>query len=162
MSLDNATRREEFMEQEYKYTECGLDNVVIRGIEKITDDVGDQVYCIPNVRGLHRAIAHGIITQASGISERELRFLRTEMGLTQERLAQILRVARVTVTRWETGKERIGRHVECVVRMLAVDKLGVQPEMSIEEIAKRCGWKSKPETIRIDGSDPQKYRPLAA
>ena len=64
----SATVREESMGNGYRYTESGLDNVVIEGIEVVRDDLGDTVYCIPNVRGLHRAIAHAIITRHSALA----------------------------------------------------------------------------------------------
>ena len=162
MSGKSATAREESMGQKYRYTESGLDNVVIEGIEVVRDDLDDTVYCIPNVRGLHRAIAYAIITRDSGISEKELRFLRTEMGFTQEQLAKILRVARVTVTRWETAEKPIGQHAEFIVRMLAAEKLEIKPDMPVEELAKRCGWTTQSGTIRIDGRNPNQYRALAA
>ncbi len=150
------------MVNKYRYTESGLNNVVIEGIEVVKDDLGDTVYCIPNVRGLHRAIAHAIITHDVGISGKELRFLRTEMGFTQEQLAKILRVARVTVTRWETAEKPIGQHAEFIVRMLAAEKLEIKPDMPVEELAKRCGWTTQSGTIRIDGRNPNQYRARAA
>ena len=41
----------------YRYTECGLDNVFIEGIKPVVDDDKQETITIPNVRGLHRAIA---------------------------------------------------------------------------------------------------------
>ena len=162
MSINSARAKEENMGNKYRYTESGLNNVVIEGIEVVKDDLGDTVYCIPNVRGLHRAIAHAIITHDVGISGKELRFLRTEMGLTQKELAKILGVARVTVTRWETAEKPIDRHAEFVVRMLAAEKLGINPDMPVEEMARRCGWKTQSGKIRIDGRNPNQYRAVAA
>ncbi len=150
------------MARGYRYTECGLDNVVIEGVDVVIDDMGDEVYCIPNVRGLHKVIARLIVTQLRRVSPKELRFLRTEMGLTQQQLAEILKVSRVTVTRWETGSEQIDQHAEFVVRMLTAEKLGIDAAMSVEDMARRCGWRAKRETIRIDGSNPKQYRALAA
>ena len=44
---------------EYRYTECGLDNVLIVGVSFISDDAGEECIDIPNVHDLHRAIAEG-------------------------------------------------------------------------------------------------------
>jgi hypothetical protein len=69
---------------EYRYTDCGLDHVCI------TDALflgGADAVHIPNVNGLHRAIALGIVTRGSMMDGREMRFLRTELGMTQAELA---------------------------------------------------------------------------
>ncbi len=162
MKQEATSMKEVSMPHGYKYTECGLDNVIVEGIEIVIDDAGEEVYCIPNVRGLHKVIAYMIITQQRRVSPKELRFLRTEMRLTQMQLAEILKVNRVTVTRWETGGEHMDQHAEFVVRVVAAEKLGIDTDMSMEDIARRCGWKSKAEPMLIDGRNPKQYRPLAA
>ena len=45
----------------YRYTESGLDNVIIRGMNFLIDDAGEQIVTIRNVAGLHRAIATAIV-----------------------------------------------------------------------------------------------------
>ncbi|HYW33587.1 MAG TPA: transcriptional regulator, partial [Candidatus Bathyarchaeia archaeon] len=65
----------------YQYTECGLDNVELHNVDPVVDDAGDEVYEIPNLLGLHKVIAHCIVTSKTGLTPKELRFLRTEMGL---------------------------------------------------------------------------------
>ena len=156
-----GSHSETTMRESYRYMECGLDNVVIEGIDIVIDDAGEQVYCIENVTSLHKIIAHALITQEQSVSGKELRFLRTEMGLTQEQLAQILNVARGTINRWETQRDRINPTAEFLVRMLVAEKLDLDPRMSVEEMAGRCIWKAERVPIRIEGSDPERYR-LAA
>ena len=86
---------------EYRYTECGLDNVIIDGLDPIVDDDGDIVHSIPRIAGLHRVIARVIVDHAKGISGKELRFLRTELGMTQAELAKMVHREHLTVGRWE-------------------------------------------------------------
>lgn len=148
-------------EQSYRYTECGLDNVYIHGVSIVTDDAGEEVYCIRNIGSLHKAIAHAIIVQTSGMSGKDLKFLRTEMGYTQEQIADVLSITRLTVSRWERGETPIDVASETVIRMLAAEKLEIDAKLTIEEMAKRSVWKAKPQTIQIDGSDPRNYK-LAA
>lgn len=154
MEMQNARR--------YKYIECGLDDVVIEGLEIVIDDSGEQVYCIPNLPSLHRAIAEFIIGREGGLSRKELRFLRTEMGLTQAELAEILSVSRLTITRWEQGKTEIDANAQVVIRLLAAERLDIQPSVSVEEMTRRSVLSAEREPIRIDGSDPPQYRPIAA
>jgi len=146
----------------YRYTECGLDNVQIKGVTVVVDDAGDEVYCLPQVQSLHKAIAHEIITKESSIDGNEIRFLRTEMGMTQEELARVLNVARNTVVRWEKNKPRIDAAAEVVVRMLSAERLELDIEMTVESMADRCVWKAAHNPILIDGSDPEDCRPVAA
>ncbi len=146
----------------YRYTESGLDNVFIEGLEILEDHAGEETYTIPNVLLLHKVIAHAIITGGQGIAPAELRFLRTEMGMTQAELAKILHLAPLTVGRWERGERPMDGAAELVVRMLAAERLDINPTMSIEELAKGCGWRVETRMIQIDGSDPSNYRAMAA
>lgn len=148
--------------REYRYTECGLDNVVIHNMEVHVDDAGDDVYSIPNVIGLHKVIAYCIITQHQGISGAELRFLRTEMGLTQAELAKLVKKDHQTVGRWERGEIAIDQNAELVIRVVAAERLSIDTNMSVEEIAARCIPSAEVNVINIDGADPRHYQPLAA
>lgn len=148
--------------QGYRYTECGLDNVVIEGLEVLIDDAGEEVTCIPHVVSLHRVIAEAIITLPFGLAGQELRFLRTEMGLSQSELAEILKVSRLTVGRWERGETEIDGNAEFVVRLYASERLKIDLDTSYEEMAKWCVLRHDRGPIRIDGSNPKNYQPLAA
>jgi DNA-binding transcriptional regulator YiaG len=146
---------------DYKYTECGLDNVVIHGMNIVADDAGEKVYAIRNVMGLHKLIAHCIVKHQRGISSKELRFLRTEMGLTQHQLAEIVKKDHQTVGRWERGETPIDQAAELIVRLLAVERLSLELNMPLEELAKRCMPSAEFQMINVDGSDPANYRPMA-
>jgi DNA-binding transcriptional regulator YiaG len=150
------------MSKVYHYTECGLDNVQIHNMDVLTDDAGDEVYCIPNVLGLHKVIAHCIITTKRGIGPKELRFLRTEMGYTQAELAALIQKDHQTVGRWERGETPIDANAEFVIRIVAGERLGIDRNMSAEELARSCITSADLSVIGIDGTDPQHYQPLAA
>ena len=144
----------------YRYTECGLDNVFLEGVDVLQDDHGDEVYHIENILGLHKMIAYAIISRRGGLSGPELRFLRSEMGLTQEELAKRLGCTRVTISRWERNEEAISLNAEMVMKLLAAEKLDINPDMSIEDMALNSDWSAQVTEIRIDGSDPQHYKPI--
>src|SRR5665213_3574315 len=110
----------------YRYTESGLDNVAIDGVSFVTDDGGKRVVSIPNVNGLHKAIALGIVSRKHGISGQEIRFLRTEMGLTQAELANTIHREALTVSRWERNETPIDANAETLIRMLAIQELGLK------------------------------------
>jgi len=148
--------------QAYQYTECGLDNVFIEGLQVVLDDDGEEVYTIPRVADLHRAIAAGILRHKYGMSGDELRFLRTEMGMTQAELSKLVHVDKQTIGRWERGETEIGAAEEALIRRYAMEVLNIDRDTAIAEVSARCVPSAMAQTIRIDGSDPERYEPLAA
>lgn len=140
----------------YRYTESGLDNVFIGGMEPCIDDHGEKVFHIPNPNELHKVIAKGIVAHPKGISGKELRFLRTEMGMTQAELAKLVHFDAQTVARWEKGKWTIDSAAEALVRILAVQRLELEGN-SIEALSERCVPTIDAQQIVIDGSDPEHY-----
>ncbi len=145
---------------DYKYTECGLDNVVIHDMTVPRDDAGEEVYSIQNITGLHKLIAHCIVKHARGISPKELRFLRTEMGLTQHELGEVVKKDHQTVGRWERGEVPIDETAEMIVRLLSSERLDLELDVPLAELAKRCVPSAQFQMIDIDGSDPYNYRPM--
>ncbi len=142
----------------YRYTESGLDNVFIEGMEPCIDDHGEKVFLIRNPNDLHKIIATGIIKHPKGISGKELRFLRTEMGMTQGELAKLVHCDAQTVARWEKGKWAIDGAAEALVRMLAVQRLELELEgATIDALSERCVPSADAQQILIDGHDPSRY-----
>lgn len=146
----------------YRYTECGLDNVLIHGIGPVLDDEGDEVITIENVNGLHKSIACAIVKRKGLITGKELRFLRTEMGLTQAELAQRVHKDTQTVGRWERGEKLIDQNAETLIRLMAAEKLHLQLQTEVSELTGYSVQVSDLPPIRIDGSNPHDYRPMAA
>ncbi|MTH94684.1 DNA-binding transcriptional regulator [Roseibium sp. RKSG952] len=121
----------------HHYTECGLENVYIHGIEPIIDNGGDEAIIVQAINELHQVIAYGIVTHGQGISGDELRFLRTEMGFTQAELADVLHNDKQTVGRWERGEYPIDSLAETIIRKLVIEKLELDVDMAIGEISRR-------------------------
>jgi transcriptional regulator with XRE-family HTH domain len=145
----------------YHYTQCGLDNVMIVGIPEAVDDAGETVLTIPNVNGLHRAIALGIVSKRQSISGKELRFMRTEMGMTQAELAVMIHREPLAISRWERAEVPIDSNAETLIRLHAIQVLDLKVDASVKEIS---GWalpRAEEAQIRINGSDPSHYQ-LAA
>jgi DNA-binding transcriptional regulator YiaG len=145
----------------YRYTDSGLDNVIIEGVNFLADDSGEECLMIPNINGLHKTIAHGIVVRRAGMSGRELRFIRTEMGMTQAELANMLHREALAVSRWERGECPIDANAEAVVRLYAIQTLKLPDNPDVKEIAGWCIPSAETPPIVIDGSDPSNYK-LAA
>ena len=147
---------------EYRYTECGLENVIIKDASFLKDDRGEEVVCIPNINGLHMAITRSILLRQSGMTGAELRFIRTEMGLTQAELADLVHREPLAISRWERGERPIDSNAEALMRLLAMEKLELKDGMSVQDLSKWCIPSADQKPIAIDGSDPDNYQPIAA
>jgi transcriptional regulator with XRE-family HTH domain len=147
----------------YHYTEAGLDNVFIHGVTFVTDDAGDDTITIPYVNGLHKAIASALVGKPSNLTGKELRFLRTEMGMTQAELAAIVHREPLAISRWERGEVAgIDANAEALIRLHAREVLELAVEASVKEIAGFSVPSALSPRIDIDGSDPANYRPMKA
>jgi DNA-binding transcriptional regulator YiaG len=146
----------------YHYTECGLDNVLIQGMVPCKDDEGDDVFAIPNILSLHKVIAESIIGRSAGMSGQELRFIRTEMGLTQAQLAKVVHHDTQSVGRWERSEFPIDQTAEALIRLLAIEKLGLKADgKTVTELSERCVPSAASKQIVIDGHDPMHYKQAA-
>jgi transcriptional regulator with XRE-family HTH domain len=143
---------------EYRYTECGLDNVLIEGMNVLVDDGGEKSITIPNINGLHRVIALGIVRRKNSISGKELRYLRTEMGMTQAKLAEMVHCEPLTISRWERGEYPIDATAETLIRVCATQELGLPTDTKVSEISGWCVQGPAPQPLIIDGADPSNYR----
>ena len=148
---------------DHRYDECGLDNVILKGLPVVVDDDGEEVITIPNVNMLHRVLAATVASKETGLQPKELRFLRTELGLTprpnwphssgriRRRSVDGSAVRRrwKRVPRWSFAHARsnMPRKAHCFRWM----------NWRVVRFRLRC---SRP--FMIDASNPDDYRPLAA
>lgn len=87
----------------YHYRESGLRNVWLRNGYRVLNTPYGEAIEIEKVEQLHRAIARAVLTRPR-LSGREFRFLRCEMNLSQEALAQMLGNSAQSVALWEKGR----------------------------------------------------------
>jgi DNA-binding transcriptional regulator YiaG len=97
---------------------CGLDDIyLVSGYELADSDYGSGVV-IHDLDGLHRAIGLHLAVEKKALNQKEVRFLRHEMDLTQAQLGDLLRVSDQTVARWEKGEVPIPGPAEMLLRVL--------------------------------------------
>ncbi len=88
-------------EQRLHYKMCGLDDVyLLNGFEYKETPRGSRLH-IFDQEGLHRAIGRHLVRRPKGLTGRELRFLREELGLSQSRLADLIGESDQSVARRE-------------------------------------------------------------
>ena len=102
----------------YRYTESGLDNVyLVNGFKRIVTQRGEVVQ-IQDEKGLLAAIGLQLVTEKKWLIGKEVKFLRKELGLTQNDLAAILGMDIQAFARWEKGKR--SREASAADRLLRV------------------------------------------
>lgn len=113
----------------WQYKSCGLSNIYLAGgFTRHKTRYGDGVSVV-NVEGLHRAIGEWIICSEASLSGEQIRFLRKEMKLTQEGLAELVKLSAQQVARWEKGEFEIPGSADILVRALYKQYIGKQPNL---------------------------------
>lgn len=119
-----------------------------------------------NIEKLHNTIAEALIKKSSPLTGKEVRFLRKEMDMSAKHLAGLLSVSPVTVSRWETGAEKVGIVSDKLVRMLYIQTLqercNVVRADAVGGIIQTIRPKGKQQPINIDVSQlPRRERVCA-
>ena len=116
--------------KKYRYTASGLDNVFLANGFKFRTTPYGKTVAIDNVDGLHAAIGKYLVREKKILSGKEIRFLRHEMGLSQNRLATLLGVEEQSVARWEKGQVGVSGPADKMIRLLYTEAAGRRPEVS--------------------------------
>lgn len=108
----------------YHYTESGLDFIYLaKGYEYVDCPRGRSVK-IHNIDGLHAAIGRYLVCERGTLTGPEVRFLRSELLLSQKNLASVLGVTEQTVRRWEIGGVPIPATSDAALRGLYMEHIG--------------------------------------
>ncbi len=146
----------------YHYTECGLNNVYVEVTALCKDHASGDMVTIPAIGQLHQVIAEGIVTHPAKMTGQELRFLRSEMGLTQAQMAKFLKVTLLTVSRWERNETPVKDTAEMLVRLMAAQRLQLEVDLDVESVSEKVTEGALIHEIRIKGSEEGQYRLLEA
>jgi len=104
-----------------RYDLGGLPHVELHGVEVTRCEAcGKESLGIPRIGQLHRLIAHAFVRQKRMLAPVEIRFLRKHVGLSGADFAQMMGVARETVSRWETGANTMGAVADRLLRLIVV------------------------------------------
>ena len=148
----------------FRYTACGLDNVYLVGLPVAEDRAGDTTITIPHINSLHSLLRDEVAQKSSGLDPKEIRFLRTELGMTQAQLAQLVHKDAQTVGRWERGDTAIDGASETILRAMTLEDLypTERQPLSIRDLTARSVRSLESHDYRIDASNPAEYRAIAA
>ena len=106
----------------YHYTECGLTNVWLENGYIIKTTAYGKATAIDDAVGLHKVLAMELTEKKGKITGKELRFMRTVLGMSQEGLGKCVGASEQSVSLWErTGK--VPHYADSILRLLVSEKL---------------------------------------
>jgi putative zinc finger/helix-turn-helix YgiT family protein len=133
----------------YLYTESGLPNVVLVGVEvRRCPSCGHHEVVLPRVTELHRTIAHAVIHKRSRLSGSEVRYLRKYLGWSGADFARHVGVDPSTVSNWENDKDPIGPSSDRLLRMMVAHGAQVD-EYALDELTKIENELRPPIQVRV-------------
>jgi len=110
------------MSKYFHYTACGLDNVWLANGYKLKTTRHGTAVAVNDVDGLHQLIANTLIDKPGRLTGKEFRFLRTQLGLSQEALGVMLGFSENAVSLWER-KDTVPAACDQWLRMSVLAKL---------------------------------------
>lgn len=115
----------------YQYKESGLDNVyLMNGYEYSEGQGSSRAVIIHDIDKLHDAIGRYLINERKALVGDEIKFLRHELGMSQNVLARLLDVTEQTVRRWEQDKLPVPRTADAILRKVYAEKIGGNEKIS--------------------------------
>src|SRR5919198_3779604 len=103
--------------QNYRYRECGLDNVILMGITvRVCPLCDTRVPKIPRIEALHDCIAHALVKKEERLTPAEIIFLRKSLGWSGTLFAENMHSDRSQVSKWESGKVIMSMSNELLLR----------------------------------------------
>ena len=92
--------------------------VTLHGVEtRVCRSCGEREVVVPNIEGLHRALADLLIRKPRRLAGREIRFLRKFLGWSGVDFARHMGVTPETASRWETDANAIGGTADRLLRL---------------------------------------------
>jgi putative zinc finger/helix-turn-helix YgiT family protein len=140
----------------YRFTETGLENVVLTGIELIRCPRCKNVD--PVIRSMNRlmqVLAAGIAGKPCKLDGKEIRFLRKFLRMTGEEFAGVLGTDKTTISKWENEEQSPGERADRLIRAVTLilgdgldeyTKKVVRQFPEIEEVIRDIEYNLSPES----------------
>jgi DNA-binding transcriptional regulator YiaG len=119
----------------HHYRGAGLRNVLLMGVAVgKCRKCGEEQVDIPNMADLHEKLGKALIEKPSRLTGEELKFLRKLVGLTAKQVSEETDYHAVTISNWETGKEKLTPQNDWYFRFFYARKGAEKFGWKIEEL----------------------------
>ena len=139
----------------YEYDLAGLPYPVILvgvPIERCSA-CGQEAVTIPDPEALHRLMALNIVEARRPLLAGEMRFLRKLLDKSAEDMAALMGVDAKTLSRWENGRQKMGKVAERLLRLLVHQKLDPEAATFAEEVFPLLHEQGEPGPVTFSASD---------
>lgn len=108
-----------------KYKECGLDNVVLDGVDHFRcDKCGEEFFGFGDQEQLHAIIAETLIKDKKDLlSGKEIRFLRSYLGYSGAVFAKLIGYSKEALSRIENHKSTVTLTFDRLIRSMVASRL---------------------------------------
>lgn len=114
---------------------------------------GEEAVTIPDPEGLHRLLAVTIVEADRPLLGGEIRFLRKLLDKSAEDMASLMGVDAKTLSRWENGRQKMGRVAERLLRLLLHQKLVPDAATFAEELFPQLHEEGEARPVTFRASD---------
>lgn len=113
----------------YHYKECGLDNVWLENGYIVKKTAYGKATSVDDAISLHKVLAMELAQKKGRITGKELRFMRTVLGMSQEGLGKCVGASEQSVSLWErTGK--VPQYADSLMRLILSENLNGNSKVS--------------------------------
>ena len=106
---------------DYKFTDSGLKNVQLVGVDLIKcNECGNVDPILPGMTSLMQCLARAVISKPWKLAGEEIRYLRKYLGMTADAFGKHLGVDKTTVSKWENDHDPISDTSDRLVRAVAL------------------------------------------
>lgn len=103
------------------YDENALPGVMLYGVKvSRCPKCGEEEVAIPNLAGLHLALAKAIVSKPGRLCGPEIRFLRKFLGYSGSDFARVIGSNASTISRWESGAQSMNVHADRLLRLMVM------------------------------------------
>jgi putative zinc finger/helix-turn-helix YgiT family protein len=119
----------------YHYTESGLDNIYLAGVENYFCSCGETSVSIPSIMDLHDLIGRGIVNKNTLLTGKEIKFLRKNIGMSGKIFAKTIGIDHATLSRWENGNQVVSNPHDRLIRLTYSNVKGIS-QKEIQQLIK--------------------------
>jgi putative zinc finger/helix-turn-helix YgiT family protein len=121
---------------DYSFHECGIEDVVLTGIELIRcENCGNVDPVILRIADVQKTIALAVAGKPAKLAGHEIRFLRKYLGMTGDQFSKLLQVDKTTLSKWENDADAVGPQSDRLIRAIALS-LGEGLQEHAKEVVK--------------------------
>lgn len=122
---------------DYQFTASGLDYVFLHNIELIRCPAcGNVDPVLRRVNDLMQTILVGVVSKPERLAGQDIRFIRKQLGMSQEQFARLLHTDKTTISKWENNADPVGHQSDLLIRAVAV-VLSQGPKEQSQEVVRK-------------------------